>query len=128
MVKYAIIDSVSELSAEHENLWIFCGSHGGANATKHALTFNIAGIVFNDAGIGKDNAGVAGLSLCDQQGVPAACVDCHTARIGEGKETYQHGVVSKANNHALSLGISVGMPCNQVIEKLSKHKGKISAI
>ena len=122
MVKYAIVDSVSGLCAEHENLWIFCGSHGGTNAAQHALTFNIAGIVFNDAGVGKDNAGVAGLLLCDQQSVPAACVDCHTARIGEGRETFQNGVVSKANKHAQSLGIGEGIPCNKIIEILSSNQ------
>ena len=115
MTKYAIIDSVSELCVEHENQWVFCGSHGGTNAAQHALMFNLAGIVFNDAGIGKDDAGVAGLSLCDQKGVPAACVDCRSARIGEGKDTYRNGVVSRVNKHAMALGISVGIPCNQII-------------
>jgi hypothetical protein len=118
MVKYAIIDSVSELCVEHENLWIFCGSHGGINAAKHALSFNIAGIVFNDAGVGKENAGVAGLSLCDQQSVPAASVDCHTARIGDGNETFQNGVISRVNKHGFSLGFNEGMPCKQIIDIL----------
>ena len=113
-MKYAIIDSVSDLCAEHENLWVFCGSHGGINAAKHALTFNIRGIVFNDAGVGKDNAGVAGLSLCEKHSVPAACVDCYTSRIGEGKETL-NGIVSRVNKHAQSLGIGEGMPCRQII-------------
>jgi hypothetical protein len=117
---YAIIDSVSELCSKHKNLWIFCGSHGGLNAAQHALSYEINGIVFNDAGIGKDDAGVAGLKLCEQFSVPAACVACNTARIGEGKETFEYGIISRVNSPALSLGISVGIPCKQVIELLTK--------
>ena len=122
MVEYAIIDSISDLCLEHSNLWIFCGSHGGLNAAKHALSFDISGIVFNDAGIGKDCAGVAGLEFCDQHGVPAACVDCHTARIGEGKETFHNGVISRINKHAFLLGIDQGMPCEKIINILKDNQ------
>lgn len=99
-------------------MWIFCGSHGGLNAAKHALSYSVSGIVFNDAGIGKDSAGVAGLEYFDQYGVPAASVDCHTARIGDGVDTLENGLISKVNQSASLLGIIVGMPCAQVINVL----------
>jgi hypothetical protein len=122
MFKYITIDSVSELSPEHKNLWIFCGSHGGTNAAKYALSFSIAGIVFNDAGIGKDDAGVAGLDLCDEYGIPAAAVDCNTSRIGEGKETFENGILSRVNKHALQLGISERMCCSKIIDFLNSKQ------
>ncbi|MGH8672114.1 MAG: hypothetical protein ACREUA_08800 [Burkholderiales bacterium] len=110
-----VVDTVSALSPKSQGLWVFCGSHGGTNAAKHALGFRPAGVVFNDAGVGKDGSGIAGLTLLDRYDIPAAAVDTWTARIGDGSETLNCGVISHVNATATKLGIKTGMTCRDVL-------------
>ena len=86
---------------------VICGSHGGYSAAVLALKGAIKGAIFNDAGGGKAGAGVAGLELLNQYGVPAAAVDAYSARIGVASET-KKGIVSHANGLALDCGVRIG--------------------
>jgi len=61
---------------------VISGSHGGHSAAVFALQGYVKGAIFNDAGGGKEKAGVAGLEILNEYGVPAAAVDAFTARIG----------------------------------------------
>ncbi len=65
-------------------------------------------MVFNDAGGGRDRAGVAGLTLLEAHGVAACAVAHDSARIGEAASTLATGVISEANGLALSLGAVPG--------------------
>ena len=64
--------------------------------------------VFNDAGIGKDGAGIAALALLQTQGVAACAVAHDSARIGEARSTLDDGVVSCTNEAAARLGARAG--------------------
>ena len=86
---------------------VICGSHGGYSAAVLALKGVIKGVIFNDAGGGKAGAGVAGLEILNQHGVPAAAVDTYSARIGVAGETNK-GIVSYANDLALDAGVQIG--------------------
>ena len=86
---------------------VICGSHGGYSAAVLALQRHIKGVIFNDAGGGKERAGVAGLDILNQYGVPAAAVDAFTARIGIACET-EKGIVSYANALAQNAGVRIG--------------------
>ena len=86
---------------------VICGSHGGYSAAILALHRHIKGVIFNDAGGGKERAGVSGLDILNQYGVPAAAVDAFTARIGIACET-EKGIVSYANTLARSVGVQIG--------------------
>ncbi len=121
---YRTVDSVSALEPEDAGRWIFCGSHAGQNAARHAASFRPAGIVFNDAGAGKDNAGIAGLALLDDYAIAAAAVDAFTACIGDGNQTLHHGIIAHVNTSAGRLGIRAGMPCKNLLSllSLSQHK------
>lgn len=104
-----VMDSVAYMSDEFAGKVEVCGSHGGESAAGHVLKFKPGGVISNDAGKGKDNAGISGLKLCDDAGVPAVTVDAFSARIGDGMDTYESGIVSAVNERAMRLGISVGM-------------------
>ena len=86
---------------------VICGSHGGYSAAVLALQRLIKGVIFNDAGGGKEKAGIAGLGILNQHGVPAAAVDACTARIGIAEET-KNGIVTYANALAQSAGVRIG--------------------
>jgi hypothetical protein len=77
----AAMASVSFATAEHAGQVICAGSHTGA-VTGHyvaAYDFAVAGVICNDAGVGKDQSGIAGLALLNKVGIPAASVAAMSA-------------------------------------------------
>ncbi len=103
-----LVDSITQLDAGDAGLWAVSGSHGGLSSASFALALPLAGAVFNDAGIGKDEAGIAALALLQAQGTPAVAVAHHSARIGDARDTWQHGLISRVNPAAAALGLLPG--------------------
>lgn len=89
------------------------GSHGGATAAAYALEIRPRGFISSDAGRAVDDSGVDGLLTLQAEGIPGAAVDVATARIGEGRSTYEDGVVSVVNLPAADLGVEVGQPARR---------------
>jgi len=103
-----LVDSITEAVGRGRGLVVVSGSHGGLSAGRFAQQAQVRLAVFNDAGVGKDDAGVAALALLQAHGI-AACTVAHTsARIGEAHSTLQDGVISHANAAAMALGTPVG--------------------
>lgn len=111
-----LLDSVTQVAPAHAGCLVVTGSHGGASVVKYALAVRAWLYVFNDAGIGKDQAGIAALQLLQHEGVAAAAVAHDTARIGEALDAWEHGVVSRLNAAALALGLQTGMPLRRQID------------
>lgn len=115
-----ILDSVTHMDAKHRGAVAFCGSHAGIYAAYYAASKGIAAILLNDAGIGRERAGVAGLDLLQGLGVPAAAISHMSARIGEGRDGVDRGVLSTVNACAAALGLKAGMPCRDALGLLRK--------
>lgn len=112
------VDSITELGAADAGCIAVSGSHGGISSAQYALAARPLIAVFNDAGVGKDEAGLAALPFLQRHGI-AACTVAHTsARIGEAQSTLNDGVVSHANPLAQALGVLAGMACSAVVERL----------
>ena len=63
------VDSITHtLKMDHQKPVVICGSHGGLSSVKYALCACVKGVIFNDAGRGKANAGIAGYFNCFCQG------------------------------------------------------------
>jgi hypothetical protein len=100
-----IVDSITELGAQDAGCVAVSGSHGGMSSARYALAARPLLSVFNDAGGGKDAAGVAALEFLQQHGL-AACTVTHTsACIGQARSSYNEGVVSRVNALAAALGM-----------------------
>ncbi|WP_439590663.1 hypothetical protein [Hydrogenophaga sp.] len=97
------------------------GSHGGLSSARYALAVRPLLSVFNDAGIGLDDAGIAGLALLQSHGLAACAVSHTSARIGQAASTLNDGVVSCANDAALALGIRLQQPLQPQIDHLSRR-------
>jgi hypothetical protein len=104
-----VADSVTALDARHRGAVLVAGSHGGLVAAWYAATAGVRAAIFHDAGIGLDEAGVAGLARLDATGIAAAAVDGASARIGDGADVLRRGRVSRANALAAALGVRPGM-------------------
>ena len=112
-VPLRLLDSITEAVGGPAGCVVVSGSHGGISAGRFALQAKVFLAVFNDAGVGKDAAGIAALALMQAQGV-AACTVSHTsACIGEAASTWQSGVISHANAAAQALGAQRGQALQQ---------------
>jgi hypothetical protein len=97
------------------------GSHGGllgGKANDGMLDMDLFAAFFNDAGGGKDDAGFARLAVLDGRGIAGATVSCNTARIGDGRSTYDTGVVSRINAVAKRLDLKEGMTAREAVARL----------
>lgn len=109
-----LADSITEISEEHCGSVVVSGSHGGRYPGLVALRCGVRGVVLNDAGIGYERAGIAGLDVLSEAGVPAAAIGNFTARIGDATDAFERGRVTHVNGPAQLLGGRVGMSACEV--------------
>ena len=117
-LRLVCLDSSSLVAqGEDDGHIVLCGSHGGlvANQPHLALQVDAAAAFFNDAGIGKDGAGITRLPALDARGIAAATVDAMSARIGDGRSTYEDGIVSRVNEIARAAGLEPGMTASEAV-------------
>ncbi len=114
-----VVDSITELGAADAGCIAVSGSHGGISSARFALAARPLLSVFNNAGIGKDGAGIAGLALLQAQDLAACTVEHHSARIGDAHSTLNDGIISHVNALAEALGIAPGWTCRQAVEKIA---------
>jgi len=116
------LDSASLVLPEHKDAIVITGSHGGLLGGKPetALKYDVRGALYNDAGIGKDEAGVSRLPALDVRGIAAATVSAASARIGDARSTYEDGIVSRVNKRAAALGLREGIGAREFVAGLRR--------
>lgn len=107
--KIVVADSVTAANEKNRGDVLVCGSHCGANVGQIAVAGKIGAMIGNDAGMGRNNAGISGFAVCDAHSIPVAAVASMSAMIGSGVSTYEEGTVSAVNVKAARLGVSEGM-------------------
>ena len=105
------LDSASLITPQDTDRILIIGSHGGllGGDPASALRGSARAVVFNDAGVGIEGAGLTRLPALDTRGIPAATVDCWSARIGDAASSWATGILSHVNDTARHLGASPGM-------------------
>jgi len=99
---------------------VVCGSHGGLYPAAVASRFQVRAVLFNDAGIGLDGAGVAGVMALESVGMAAVALDCHSCRIGSADDALARGIVSVVNHVAADSDVRVGMTATTALTLLDK--------
>jgi hypothetical protein len=114
------MDSASMVEPGDAGQIVITGSHGGLLASLPGLVLQVDAFaaLFNDAGIGIDEAGVSRLPALERRGIAAATVAAASARIGDGRSTWQDGWLSRVNATAERLGAASGMPARAWVERL----------
>ena len=118
MLDVRVVDSITQLGPQDAGCLAVSGSHGGISSARYALAARPHLSIFNDAGVGKDEAGLAALPFLQSHGLAACTVAHSSARIGEAQSTLDEGVVSHVNALAQALGVVVGQRCELVIDTL----------
>lgn len=103
----ACMDTVTKLDRSYAGRVVVAGSHGGEFAAFCAARAQVRAAIFNDAGVGKDFEGIHALRYFDALGVPAASTSHLSARIGDGQDNLEQGVISHVNEAAKRLGCQV---------------------
>jgi hypothetical protein len=86
-------------------------SYSGVLCARMVMSARPRFVIGLDCAIGKDGAGIAGLWYYEALGIPSAAVDVMTAEMGNGRDLYGNGIVSRVNDAAQALGIEPGMSC-----------------
>jgi hypothetical protein len=115
-VKIIVTDSITFLNRENSGDIVVCGSHGGLSAGHYALKHGVKAVFFNDAGIGKNNAGIKSLELLNDAGILACTVNCMSAEIFNGHDSLNYGIISVCNRLAKSRNIQENMTVKEAIK------------
>ncbi len=115
-----LLDSIAVITSEAAGTVVVSGSHGGVSAAHFVLAQAAKpyAVFFNDAGVGKNDAGVAALALLEQVGVIAATYSHQSACIGDAHDAMENGCISRLNRlaqlHDLRIATQVSTAAQQL--------------
>lgn len=101
-----LLDSIAEILPEDAGRLVISGSHAGISAAQFAIAVPLRGCFLNDAGLGKDEAGIAGLALLEY---PAAAYSHMSARIGDAADAWANGRLTHINAAGRAIGWREGL-------------------
>ena len=113
-----LMDSITKVTSEDEGSIVLCASHGGTSSGEFALEVPLKAVIFNDAGVGKDNAGIAALDMLQKRGVAAATIAHTSGRIGDSMDMWENGVLSHVNAVGRTAGLAVGAKVKSTLSEL----------
>jgi len=113
-----LMDSITQIDARARGHVVVSGSHGGRSSASFAVGRGAAICFMNDAGVGKDEAGIVGLQILQDDGVPAAAYDYRSARIGDAADAWENGVLSFVNAAAAGLGFAAGERLRDAVRRV----------
>ena len=117
-----LADSITKLGPQFRGTVLVAGSHGGSYCGYLAALAGLRGVIFNDAGIGLNNAGIGALDYLEQLGMAAATVAHTSARIGDGADMLARGRISHYNTTAETLGCAVDQTCQDAAAAMQRGK------
>ncbi len=111
--------TATKIPTEGRGAVVITGSHGGRYAGYLVARAGARAAILNDAGVGRDEAGVGSLALCEALGMAAATVAHDSARIGDAADMLARGRVSRVNVVAARAGCAPGMRCAEAAGRLT---------
>lgn len=102
---------------------VVAASYSGVLCARMVSRSKPRGVIGLDCAIGKDGAGISGLPFYEALMIPAAAVDVMTAEMGNGKDLYENGVLSRVNDLALAAGVRPGMSTREAAKILFNGAG-----
>ncbi len=113
-----IMDSITKVTPEDAGAIVVSASHGGASSGEFALEVALKVVFFNDAGVGKDNAGILALDMLQAKGIAGGAVAHTSGRIGDSRDMWDNGVISYVNPAARALGLAPGAKLGTALSAL----------
>ncbi|MZR31677.1 hypothetical protein [Sneathiella litorea] len=117
--KPILLDSITDADASYRGEIVVSGSHGGMYPAALASAAGLRAVLFNDAGIGLEQAGVAGVLALAEIGMAGAAIDCHSCLIGSAQDALDRGIITVVNSVAAACGVETGMSVRKAIQALT---------
>jgi hypothetical protein len=117
-VRIVTVSASSQVNESCRGQVVVSGSYGGEYNAFHGGKWRLRGLVLNDAGIGRDRAGVRGIFYLEQIGLAAAVADGNTCHIADGEHMLEHGNISFVNRFAAELGCFPGERVRECCERM----------
>ena len=106
------LDLMGPLRISQKDVVVGC-SFAGLQTFADPLSLGPRGLIAHAAGVGKDNAGIAGLTMAQEYGVPAAACLTMSARMSDGRSLLLDGVIGHLNEAARAAGVRENMPVRE---------------
>ena len=119
-VRIVLMDSMSQVVQDDRGAIVVAGSNGGQESGNVGVAARCGFVLLNDAGVGKDRAGVVGLDVLQAGGIAAATVSHESAEISDARDMWAEGVVSYANEAATALGVVPGLAARSAVQHLAR--------
>ncbi len=115
-----LIDSITQINAHMESAVIVSGSHGGVSSASYVVNApkRPFAVFFNDAGVGKDDAGIEALTILDGLDMLAFAYGHDTARIGQAQDGLDSGIVTHINTKAAPYAQWIGKRVSELVSHL----------
>jgi hypothetical protein len=122
-VRVIALDSNGLVMPSDSGHVVVTGSHGGllGGNPETAVKAPVLAALYNDAGIGMDQAGISRLPALQERGIAAGCVSCFSARIGDAMSTWNDGFVSALNPLATARGGLIGQSARDFVAAMLEH-------
>lgn len=117
-VKVLAVPTVTKLGPDTPGAVVVGGSHAAIFTTYLTLQAGARAAIQHDAAMGLDQAGIRGLGWAEQFGFAIAAVDARTARIGDGADMLERGIISAVNRPAAACNVRPGMSCREAANLL----------
>ena len=114
-VPIMVFDGVAKLPPEANGAVVVGGSNGAIQAAYISAKAGVRAAIHHDCGIGRDEAGISGLLWAEQHGMAMAAVATNSARVGDGADMLQRGIISRVNRLAAKCGVENGQTVVQAV-------------
>jgi uncharacterized protein YunC (DUF1805 family) len=101
-------DLMGPLKVSHRDVVVGC-SFAGLQTFADPLSLGPRAVIAHAAGVGKDDAGIAGLKMAQAYGVPAAACRTLSARMSDGRSLFLDGIIGHMNDAARTAGVRENM-------------------
>ena len=114
-VPIMVFDGVATLPPEANGAVVVGGSNAAIPAAYFSAKAGVRAAIHHDCGIGRDEAGVSGLLWAERLGMAMAAVATDSARVGDGADMLQRGIISCVNGIAAKCGVENGHTVVQAV-------------
>lgn len=107
-VPIMVFDGVANLPPDANGAVVVGRSNAAVAAAYVSAKARVCAAIHHDCGIGRDEAGVSGLLWAQRHGMAMAAVAADSARVGDGADMLQRGIISRVNGFAATCGVENG--------------------
>ncbi|MGB6057142.1 MAG: carboxymuconolactone decarboxylase family protein [Microthrixaceae bacterium] len=117
--RIVLMDSARYCDERNQGDVVVAASYCGVLPIRLIAPHKPRGVIAHDVGIAADGSGIAGLWYMEALGVPAAAVAAESAELGNARDVYDAGTISRVNILAERCGVEQGMPVREAAELLA---------